>query len=203
MAITELPASPAGEINHNAVRLKVNEIAQAVNGLTASFKRIGEFSTPDPQPLAGSGAANAIKVKVGDGTTTGGEIAVNGTTKINTCNVAGEYILTISVRVQRSGSVGASIIVGRMMYAPDGIEANAVQAGGTYSAEVDDSDTTWREFFFRPATLAAGSIFWFEFARDEAGNNSGDIGANQPTASLAAWSPVASASLDVFVLEVQ
>lgn len=182
---------------------KVINIGGGANGgAPVEKKLIGDFSTTVDQTLDLQGAVGVRKVGVGSGVTTGGEITVDGVTRINTCNIAGNYDLLITVRIQRTGASGVSIMLGRIMYAADGVEGNAVQVGGTFGARVDDADTTWRESFEVPIDLAAGGIFWIEFGRDEAGVNAGDIGAPQPTGTLAGWNPVNTAAMSIYAFKV-
>ncbi len=156
---------------------------------------IGQFETIATQSTTGIGNAGKIKVNYGaGGTTTNSEFTVDALGNITTgANALGlEYRIQIDVRIGRSGAAGVSVPLIRLMYAADGVEGNAVQLGSTFSVEIDDPDTVWRESFDLDLAPAVGSLLFVEFARDESGNNSGDILAVQPSGTLAAWNPAAS-----------
>jgi len=63
--------------------------------------------------------------------------------------------------------------------------------------QIDDSDTTWREVFDVDFAPAVGSIVSIEMYRDDAGNNSGQLQASQPTGTLSGLNPVATARVEI------
>ena len=178
-----------------AARVQNNEITPPTFGWTST-------AIQDPP---GAGHANRIKVSFGSGTavSSGGEFSFDATRQILTANSpsAGiQYRFDVVLRIGRTGSSGESIIMGRFMYAADGTEANGVQVGNTFEVKIDDDDTTWRETFRADFMPTPGGILWFELARDEDGNNSGGLRAEQPTGSLSAngWNPVATSELRIY-----
>ncbi len=176
----------------------INLVAQAVQSIEQ--QEIGNFATAAEQIPAGTGEANKIRINFGaGGNTTGNEFTLSpdGTLTCNSNSV--QYRFQITLRIGRTGGAGVSIILGRAMYAADGIEANAVQIASTFAIEIDDGDTIWREVIKADLSPAIGSKLWFELARDEAGNNSGQILTVQPTGTLAAagWLDSSSASLQI------
>lgn len=185
--------------------LNVRSNGGAITPLADSIKRldIGQFSTSATQNPTGLGDSGKIRVNFGaGGSTTGGELSVAADGTI-TGNVSGiQYLVEIVVRIGRTGSSGISILHGRLMYAADGIEANAVQVNSTSTTEIDHDDTIWRESFEFTLEPALGSKFWVEFARDESGKNSGGILTRQPTASLAGWSVSNSAILSFYRVSI-
>lgn len=157
---------------------------------------IGEFRTSTTQNPTGLGDTGKIKVNFGiGGDTQSHEFSVSsgGVVTCNTDNI--QYDIDLTLRIGRTGAAGVSILLGRLMYADDGIEANAVQVNSTSVTEIDDQDTIWREEFKFRLEPSSGAIFWIEIARDEAGNNSGGILTVQPTATLASWNPSDSARI--------
>lgn len=178
-----------------AERDKLDSMA-AVTGF--EFEDIGTFETGTTQNPTGLGETNKIRVSFGAGGNTSGNeftMAADGTL---TCNTGGDqYQLEFMFRVGRTGAAGVSIIVGRLMYAADGVEANAVQAGPSTVIEVDNQNIIFPEFIIRHIKPATGSKLWVEIARDEAGNNSGGLLTVQPSATLAGWNDSNSASLTI------
>lgn len=165
-------------------------------------REIGSFSTTATQNPTGQGAAGVIKVNFGaGGTTSGGELTLAATGIITTNIELPEYFIEITARIGRETAAGIAIMHGRLMYAADGIEGNAVQVGSTSTTEMDDANTIWRERFELRFSPAVGSIFWLEFARDESGNDSGGILTQQPTGTLAGWNESNSASISFSVFE--
>ena len=159
---------------------------------------VGDFGTTATQTPTGLGDAGKITVNYGaGGTTADGHFTLNpdGTLIDNVGGVEHKFAATL--RVDRTGGGGVSLIVGRFMYAPDGNPANGAQVSDSFSVKIDDADTTWREVFEGEFTSAKGGLLWFEIARDESGSNSGQIAARQPTGTLGAWNPVNSASLSI------
>jgi hypothetical protein len=146
---------------------------------------LGQFDSFDAQNPTGLGAPGIIKMTFGaGGNTSGDEFTIAPTGVITTNKGDLQYTLDLTVRIGRLGAAGNSEIVGRLMYAADGIEGNAVQFGGSFSVLVDDPDTIWREEFNLKLRPATGSILWFEIARNNGSNNSGGL-LTTPTASLA------------------
>lgn len=183
-------------VDENGINVRKN--SGTITPLADSIKRleIGQFSTSTTQNPTGLGESGKVRVNFGTGGSTSGSeltVAADGTITCNTDNI--QYLIEITVRVGRTGASGVSILHGRLMYAADGIEANAVQVSSTSTTELDDGDTIWREMFELSLEPANGSKFWIEFARDESGNNSGGILTQQPTATLAGWNPSNSASI--------
>jgi len=183
-------------IDENGINIRKN--SNPITPLADSIYRvdIGQFSTSTIQNPTGTGDSGKIRVNFGSGGSTSGSeltVASDGTVTCNTDNI--QYLIEIDIRVGRFGSFGTSILHGRLMYAADGVEANAVQVSSTSTTEIDDSDTIWRESFDLSLEPANGSKLWIELARDESGNNSGGILTQQPTASLSGWNPSNSASI--------
>ena len=148
------------------------------------------FSTQDP---TGGGDAGKIIVNYGTGgSTINGEFTVNpdGTCITNPPSNGEQYQFRIVFRIGRTGASGNSVPIIRFMYSADGIAANAVQVGSSASVLIDDDDTVWREVFDINFAPEVGSVFFVEFARDEAGSNSGSIMAPQPTGTLSSWNSV-------------
>lgn len=186
-------------IDENGINVRKNN--GPITPLADSIKRleIGQFSTSATQNPTGTGDSGKIRVSFGTGGSTSGNeltVAADGTVTCNTDNI--QYLIEITVRVGRTGASGVSILHGRLMYAADGVEANAVQVSSTSTTEVDDGNTIWRERFELSLEPASGSKFWIEFARDESGNNSGGILTQQPTATLAGWNASNSASITFY-----
>lgn len=161
---------------------------------------IGVFETSSTQTPPGLGDTNKIQVSFGPGgSTTGNEITVDaaGLATVNPEARGRQFRLEASLRISRTSANGVSIPLIWFMYAADGIQGNAVQVGGTFSARIDDQDTTARETFDLSFTPAVGSVFFLYFARDEAGVDSGDLFAPQPSGTLAGLNPVATARLTI------
>lgn len=186
-----------------SVRAKLNELGVSPVAETV----IGDFNTTTAQTPAGSGSANKIRINYGTGgNTTGNEFTVAGDGTITTNTAGRQYIFDVVLRISRSGAAGNSIPMARFCYSADGTETDTVQVGNSFSVRIDDDDTVWREEFKSSFIPADGSKLWVEFARDEAGNNSGDLSADQPTATLLTdtppWNPVSVASLTISTLDI-
>ena len=186
----------------SSVRGKINGLGQTalVSGARLQRTEIGRFTTTSTQSPTGTGSAGKIRVNFGAGGNTSGNeftVAADGTITSNVAAI--QYIFTAVIRISRSGAPGTAIIMARALYSADGTETDTVQLGGTFSVRIDDSNTVWREEFELPLAPASGSHTWLELARDAAGNNDGDLGADQPTGTLLtdtpAWNPVSSAAL--------
>lgn len=198
---TQVVTEKIGEVTQGIGfdQLPVQEQAVAaptriVNETIASFETIVE------QSPTGLGSAGAIFINYGaGGNSSGNEFTVSPTGDIiANANALGiEYRFRIGVRIGRSGAAGLSIPLIRFLYAADGSPGSLVQIGGTFGVEVDDPNTTWREVFDLNFAPAVGSLIRVEFARDEAGTDSGSLQAPQPTATLAGWNPVASSRLEI------
>lgn len=159
------------------------------------------FTTVSAQNPTGLGDANKIKINFGaGGVSDNGEFNVGADGVVETLLNSTQYTIQLTMRISRTGGAGVAIVMARLMYAEDGIEGNAVQSGGTFGVKIDDADTIWREVVTFDFIPAVGSKFWFELARDDAGNNSGGLLSAQPTGTLlsAGWNPVASATLEIF-----
>lgn len=169
-------------------------------GRLVETQTLGTFETSVVQTPTGLGAAGVITVNYGTGgSTDGGEFDVAGTGVISVNEASGgaQYNFEVGLRIGRAGAAGISIPVIRFMYSPDGIVGNAVQVGGTFSVEIEDANTTWREFFDIDFAPVVGSVVFVQFARDPAGANSGGIQAPQPTGDISDWNPVATARIEI------
>jgi hypothetical protein len=164
---------------------------------------LGQFNSFVTQNPTGLGAAGIVKITYGAGGDTAGNEFSVAPTGIVTCNKGGiEYQFDLTIRIGRLGAAGNSEIMGRLMYAADGIEGNAIQFGGSFSVLVDDPDTIWREEFnlnFRPDT---GSLLWFEIARNNGSNNSGGLLTYAFVGDLASWNRTPTASLSIGRVQV-
>lgn len=167
-----------------------------LTNLKLTKQSIGTFSTTESQAPSSEGAGGAIIVHFGEGgDTTGGEFSISPDGDILCNQNSQQYSIDIAFRFQRQGANGVSHLVGRMVYASDGI--NFGQIGDTFGIEVDDADTVWREAFNLTFSPMVGSIIRFEFARDALSSNSGELGTFQPTGDLTSWRPIPSASLEI------
>lgn len=179
-------------------KLESVEAGAQVNNTKFAFEYIGTFETSATQNPTSRGDSGKIRVNFGaGGNTTGNEftIAADGTI---TTNTGGEqYQFELMFRVGRTGAAGVSILVGRFMYASDGIEANAIQVGPTSVFELDNANAIFPESVVRHVAPATGSKIWFDIARDEDGNNSGGLLTVQPTGTLSGWNASNSASLQI------
>jgi hypothetical protein len=182
-----------------------NELLEEILTATETPKplistQIGLFTDTITQNPTGIGDAGKIQLSFGaGGVTIGGEfsMASNG---LLSCNIGGQYRLDVTLRIGRVTSPGVSRVMARMMYAPDGIQANGIQAYDTFAIEIDDQDTIWREQFTIDFSPTSGSVVWVEMARDATGNNSGGILTYQPSGDLVSWNEVSSTSLSLEVI---
>lgn len=162
------------------------------------LEEIGTFSTTTTQSPTGLGDAGKIRISMGaGGSTANGEFTIAPDGLITCIKNGIQYSFNLTVRMERSGSVGVSEIMGRFMYAVDGVEANAVQVLDSFAVRIDDADTIWREQFEIRFSPVVGSVLWFEVARNPGSNNSGQIGTTQPAGDLSGWTPSNSVSLTI------
>lgn len=159
---------------------------------------LGVFSTTATQTPTGLGDAGKIRVNFGaGGDTDGGEFTVAPDGLI-TCNTnSAQYDFDVAFRIARNGAAGVSEIMGRFMYAADGVEANGVQVGDTFAVKIDDDDTVWRERLSLKFSPTVGGVMWFEMARNPGANNSGQLETVQPAGDIAGWNPSNTASLTI------
>lgn len=167
-----------------------------VSGMPTEEVALGSFETIATQTPGGEGAANSIIIHFGDGgDTDGGEFNVDSLGVV-TCNKDSiQYEFDLTIRLQRDGNPGVSHVIARMMYADDGV--NYSQISGTFGVKIDDADTVWRENFTIRFSPTVGSKLYFEFARDPASSNSGEIGTFQPSGNVSDWNPIPSALLTI------
>lgn len=198
---TEVATTPIGEVTQGIgfEQLPVQE-QSIVNPTRMVNNTIGTFETTSTQAPTGLGSAGVIIVNYGAGGSTSGNeftVSAGGDIVANPESLGIEYRYRIGLRMGRTGAGGISVPLIRFLYSADGNPGSLVQVGGTFSREVDNANTIWREVFDLNFAAAIGSLIRIEFARDESGSNSGDIQANQPTGTLSGWNPVASARLDI------
>ncbi len=198
---TQSEPSPIGEVTQGLGFEQLPVSDQPVSNPTRIINEtIGAFSTELSQAPTGTGASGKIMINFGvGGNTTGDEFTMlpNGVVGPNAESLGLEYKFRIGLRLSRSSSPGVSILLLRFMYADDGIIENAIQVSGSFSVQIDNANTTWREVFDVNFTPTIGSVSFIEFARDEAGDDSGELNAQQPTGTLNSWSPVASARYEI------
>ncbi len=175
------------------------------SGLSGNVQLVtfGQFDSFVPQNPTGLGAAGVIKMTFGaGGNTTGGEFTIAPSGIITTLKGGVQYRFDLVLRLGRTSAAGISEVMGRLMYAEDGIEANGTQVGGSFSVEIDDPNTIWREEFninIRPET---GSLIWFEMARNNGSNNSGGLLTYPFNGDLSTWNPTPTASLTIGILRL-
>jgi hypothetical protein len=159
---------------------------------------IGQFSTTVTQNPTGLGDSGKIRIHFGvGGTTSDGEFTVASDGTIECFKNSIQYVFDLAVRVGRSGAGGVSTMVGRLMYAPDGVEVNAVQLSDSFVIEIDNADTVWRENLVLKLDTDVGSKTWFELARNPSGNDSGGLLTNQPDGDLIGWNQSSTAILTI------
>ncbi len=161
---------------------------------------LGQFSTADTIDPTGLGHANRVNIHFGAGGSTFGDemtLASDGVFTILKGDV--DYEWDITTQIMRAGATGASEIIGRMMYAADGVIGTAIQYGDTFVTAVDNADSIWRQFFTLTLKIPTGGKFWFEIARNNGADNSGGIGTiGAFTGDLVGeWGTTASASVIV------
>lgn len=185
-AASSAPFSPGGGMGY----------ASKAEPQNVELKTLGIFATAATQTPTGLGDAGKIRVNFGPGgDTVDGEFTV-APDGLVTCNKNSiQYDFRLSFRVARNGGAGVSEIIGRFMYAADGVEANAIQVGDTFAVKIDDDDTVWRESFELRFSPAAGSVIWFEVARNPGSNNSGQLETVQPGGDLSGWRQSNTASI--------
>ncbi len=190
MAITELPPSPSGEINHNTVRVKINEVITVVNDpfnptTDIAIERVLEaISLATNQEPAGLGIANAINVEFGAAQFTGSDpvmIDVNGRI---TFNVAGLYRVKSVFQFGRTGASGTSEVLFRLL-------VDGVQLGRSVGVKLGNSDDLRYIDIDNWFNVPAGTELDTQIMRDASGNNSGGIFQIIPTNEGAGtWSTV-------------
>lgn len=185
-AAPSAPFSPGGGMGY----------ASKAEPQNVELKTLGIFATAATQTPTGLGDAGKIRVNFGPGgDTVDGEFTV-APDGLVTCNKNSiQYDFGLSFRVARNGGAGESEIMGRFMYAADGVEANAIQVGDTFAVKIDDDDTVWRESFELRFSPAVGSVIWFEIARNPGSNNSGQLETVQPGGDLSGWNQSNTASI--------
>lgn len=112
-------------------------------------------------------------------------IDVNG---VITFNTAGTYMLNFKFQYGRSGSVGTSILLFRVLL-------DGSQIGYTQAAKIDNADISvpWSSTDF--ITVTAGQTLTTEIVRDGSGNNSGGAIALDP--SLIGWGTAPCAAVTI------
>lgn len=198
MAITTLPPSPAGEIDHNTVREKVNEVVAVVNmpfdpTTDISMERlIDGISVAAVQSPSGTGITNSVQVEFGPAVGTSSDpvnLLASGELQVND---PGTYRIKVSLQFGRTGSVGSSVLLFRVT------DDSGNQLGRSISALIDDADTdrylendTW-------LTVPAPLNLRFELMRDDAGNDSGGLIMTTPTdEGVGTWNDAPTAAIRV------
>ena len=164
-------------------------LAQIEGGESQKVSRefLGEFSTESDQDPTGLGYSQRIRVNFGaGGNTVDDEFTISPDGFIECLKNSIQYNFDAEFRFKRTSGGGESLLVGWLMYAEDGVEANAVQLGRTFQALIDDAKAVFREEFLFSFSPSVGSLMWIEIARDESFNNNGGIGIEPITGSLAA-----------------
>jgi len=164
---------------------------------------LGSFISEVQQSPAGLGLSNAIVVTYGAGGTTsdGGYTVLpvgdpnEGKIICNKGEAQREFGLT--VRVGRQGAGGESEVVAWLMYAEDGIIANAVQIGSTFTEVVDNARIFSPVNFKSQLRPATGSILWVQLARNNGANDSGGLYTLELLGDLATLNPSPSATLSI------
>lgn len=170
-----------------------------VSSTVVERESIGLFASTATQNPTGSGQSSIIQVEFGaGGNTTGNEFTVDSAGLV-TCNSGGlPYEFEIVIRLERAGLVGVSELMARLMYAADGVPANAVQVKNTFGVRLNNQNTIWREGVRIDATPATGSIFFVQLARNPGTVvEAGGIGAFQPAGDLTDWNQINSASIEI------
>ena len=159
---------------------------------------LGEFKTSIAQTPSGLGDAGKIRINFGTGgSTSGGEVTVAADGLITFATSDIQYRFDTLFAINRTSEPLEARLVGRMMFAADGIEANAVQLGDTFAVEVADANSTWREEMKIEIKAVAGAILWFNLARDESGIDEGGLEVYQPSGTLSGWDTAPTARLRI------
>lgn len=172
---------------------------QSTGGDMVERESLGLFASSATQNPTGSGQSSIIQVEFGDGgITANGEFTVASDGTI-TCNEGGKpYEFEFVLRLERTGLIGVSELMARLMYAPDGNPANAVQVKNTFGVRLNNQNTIWREGVKVDARPVTGSIFFVQLARNPGTVvEAGGIGAFQPTGDLSDWNQINSASIEI------
>lgn len=179
-------------------QLPVAEVSGA--GLRVDVQPLGLFATSVDQEPTGLGQSGAITINYGvGGTTSGGEFSISAGGVITALapSMGRQFHFLVTLRIGRTGAAMISIPMLRAMHSADGIVGNAVQFGSSFSVEIEDASTTWREAFNLDFAPAIGSVTFIEFARDESGSDFGGLQAPQPTGTLSSWDAVSTSELQI------
>jgi len=167
------------------------------------YVEYGRFISEVQQSPTGLGLSNSIVVTYGDGgTTSDGSYTVlpvgdpnAGKVICNKGEAQREFGLTL--RVGRQGAGGESEVVAWLMYAEDGIVANAVQQGSTFTEVVDNARIFSPVNFKSQLRPATGSILWIQLARNNGSNDSGGLYTLELLGDLSTLNPSPSATLSI------
>jgi hypothetical protein len=167
------------------------------------YTELGSFFSEAEQLPTGLGLSNSITITYGaGGTTSDGSYTVlpvgdpnAGKVLCNKGESQREFDLTL--RIGREGAGGESEMVAWLMYAEDGIIANAVQSGFTFTEVVDNARAFWRVEFKRQIRPKTGSILWVQLARNNLANDSGGLYKLDLLGDLATLNPSPSAALSI------
>lgn len=105
-----------------------------------------------------------------------------------TFNTAGDYLITIFLRLGRTTGAGSAILFNRLMF-------NGVQTLNSNSVKLNDADIVVPFSTALTVNVPAGTTFAVQIMRDSAGINNG--GLYQLSPSLAGWNVSPSASIVV------
>ena len=169
----------------NTIVDKVNEIA-----LAPIFTELLFASSTATQTPSGSGVP--LQVEFGPAQGTGSDpVQIDASGNI-TFNQAGTYRVTVIVTPARDTSSGVALLLLRALI-------NASQIGNAIGIEMDDDDTTLAlQFSIELNGIVATDVLTFEFARDEDGNDSGELRGITPTGALSGWGATPSATIRIF-----
>lgn len=196
MGIVSIPVKAPGDEHFSS---EVNQLQPAINdndsriGVLESegmiFNPILTGSSTVIQNPAGLDTVMQVSFGVAQGVPADPvQISAAGTITINKdMNI----IIVATAEFGRTGGASTSELRFR-------VTLNGVQVSLTFSAKIDDANTTVPESITYPFTVSNGDLIEFEMYRDSSGTNNG--GLFPSTCALAGWPDSPSASVSVFEL---
>ena len=187
-----LPDNTTGEITPEDLREVTTQIADSMMYAAAGVKEVEVLRVASPATQEPAAVDTPLQLTFGAAQGSASDPVMISAAGLVTFNQAGAYALRLKLQCGRTGSIGTSILLSRLLI-------NGAQFGSAAAVKMTQTDATTPTESRVVLNVTAGQTFAAQIMRDSAGSDFG--GVYPHTAAVAAWGIAPSALLVISRLE--
>lgn len=187
-----LPDNTTGEITPEDLREVISQTADSMMYAAAGVREVEVLRAASTTPQEPTAVDTPLQLTFGAAQGSASDPVMMSAAGLVTFNQAGSYAARIKLQNGRTGALGTSILLSRLLL-------NGAQLGNTAAVKMTQTDATTPTDSRVVLNVTAGQTFAVQIMRDSAGSNFG--GVYPHTAAVTAWGTAPSALLVISRLE--